>query len=225
MKNLIGFLLAMCVAVSCKQDKVPFCEENPSECVDIRSVKDFMFFKVGTWWVYEEETTLVRDSVFVVEASEDTGTYNFQFKTENSLSDYNIVYWPEYYGSGNNDCVENGLIHTNCLSVRRSKQKPGDFVAENDCFFYTLDEGDFDYTSVGDAPDYISYKLIVEDVITNFQLSGNNLGFTYRMFEEKTTIENNQPTTHYYSKNIGLVRKELLTSGQVWNLVDFYIVQ
>ena len=224
MKNLVGFLMALCVAVSCKQDKVPFCEENPTECVDIRSVKDFMYFKVGSWWVYEEETTLERDCVYVVEASEDTGTFNFEMKTENTLSDYTMYYWPVYYGSGNNDCVENGLIHTKCLDIKRSKSKPGDFVAESDCFFYILEKGDFTYTD-GGAPYYTDNELRVEEVMISYSNEGFEYGLTYQISEEHTAIENKQPTVHFYSRNVGLIRKELLGNSEVWNLVEYNIIQ
>jgi hypothetical protein len=43
------------------------------------------------------------------------------------------------------------------------------------------------------------------------------------MNEDMTLMENNQPTNHYFSEQAGLVRKELLDSNQVWNLVDYHI--
>ena len=211
--------------MSCKKDEpVPYCQQYPEECVEIESVKDYMYFDVGTWWLYEEETSLEKDCVYVTEANNASGIYGYEMKTKNTLSDYTLHYWPRYFDN-NNDCVESGLIYEKCLNIYRSKYKPGDFVAESYCFFYLLNEGDFIYTSSGGAPYYTDNRLSVDKKLDYFQNTYFSFGQTYIISEEHTAIENKQPTNHFYSKNIGLVKKELIDSNEVWNLIDYNIVQ
>jgi hypothetical protein len=36
-------------------------------------------------------------------------------------------------------------------------------------------------------------------------------------------MDDYQPTNHFFSENVGLVRKELIDSSKIWNLIDYYI--
>jgi hypothetical protein len=36
-------------------------------------------------------------------------------------------------------------------------------------------------------------------------------------------MEGLQETNHYFSEDIGLIRKELLDSTKTWNLIEYYI--
>ena len=66
-------------------------------------------------------------------------------------------------------------------------------------------------------------KISVVAVDDSLQLGGYTFGRTIKMFEQNTFTEGKQPTNRYFSENVGLVRKELLDSNQVWNLVDYHI--
>jgi hypothetical protein len=43
--------------------------------------------------------------------------------------------------------------------------------------------------------------------------------------DEYNAIENSQHTTHYYAQGVGLIKKELIDSNQVWLLIDFNVEQ
>src|SRR4051812_34053479 len=80
---LLGFLTALLLfaGASCKDEdkhtKKNYCTENPSECPNIQGVKNYFLFKEGSWWVYEEETSLERDSVYVTEYINNSTNYDF----------------------------------------------------------------------------------------------------------------------------------------------------
>ena len=196
-----------------------YCEENPGSCQSVLEAKKFFVFKVGSWWVYEEETSHLRYSVYVTEYY-NAGNYDFDIRTHSTLEGYNYHYWP-YYAGGNQSCSQNIPVNMKCLYVERSKGKSGDFVGEDNCFFVKYNKNDFTY-----APNNIYYtnnKIIVEDILLNFSVGDLNFGETVKIHELSTRIEGIQPTNHYWSKNVGLIRKELLDSNQIWNLVDYHI--
>jgi hypothetical protein len=219
---LLIFLFAL--TFGCKKDKVP-CTTCPTsggaECEDIQNVKNFFYFKVGSWWVYEEENSGVRDSVYVTSAAQNPSNYDFNVEVYSTYQDYTYRYWPEYYPNSNNGCPESGLLCKRCMLVKRAKYRPGDFVGESRCFIFIPRVGD----NQGVPNVYFEgNRIYVTDVQDSILLGNNSLARTITMFEDNTLMEGRQPTNHYFSENVGLVRKELLDSNEVWNLVDYYIV-
>lgn len=219
----LSFVFTILCIPSCNKDKTqcPTCPTGGAgtDCEDIQNVKKFFAFKVGSWWVYEEENSGVRDSVYVTQYQNDPSNYNFDVRVYSTYQDYYYHYWPEF-AVGDQSCNENGLICKRCLSVKRSKYKPGDFVAEGKCFFFIPKVGQFDYVYNTALPNNKVTIVSISDSITF-----SNLAFqrTVKVHEENTYMEGIQPTSHYFSEGVGLVRKELLDSNQVWNLVNYSI--
>jgi len=215
------FLLG--TGVSCKDKdkdiKKSYCTQNPSECPNIQGVKDYFLFKEGSWWVYEEETSHERDSVYVTESINNTSNYDFDMRLYSTRQDYFYHYWPDY-ASGNNSCSQSGSIHTRCVLINVSKGKPGDYVGDGDCFFYTFKQGDYETTFNTQFP---NNKIIVEQVYQSYILGPLAFAKTVKIHELNTFIEGVQPTNHYYSEGVGIIRKEFLDSNQVWNLVSYHI--
>jgi hypothetical protein len=208
---------------SCKEDKTieqPYCTQNPGGCQSILEAKKFFAFKLGTWWVYEEETSKVRDSVYVTDSYISETTYDFDIRTHSTLSDYNYHYWPNY-AAGSNQCDTKYPVKGKCLIVKRSKGKMGDFVGEDNCFFVNYSLDSFLYNTGNIYFD--NNKIIVDSIYQNLIISSFSFGKTVKIHELSTYMEGIQPTNHYFSDGIGLVRKELLDSNQVWNLVNYHI--
>ncbi len=174
---------------------------------------------MGSWWVYEEETTHERDSMYVTESINDPDSYNFDMRIKSSLTNYEYHYWP-FYAQGNSFCSQTSPNYAKCLYVKRSKGKLGDFVGENDCFFISYKLNDWIY---GSNVTYWEDKIIVSNIIDSFNY--NNLIFdkTIVIKELKNYLEGNQMTYHYFSKGVGITRFELIDSNKVWNLVNYYI--
>jgi hypothetical protein len=221
-KHLI-ILLILLAAISCRKDEeIPYCEQYPDDCVDVREVKDYFYFNYGSWWVYEEENSGKRDSVYVLETGSDTSSVLFSTELYSTYDGYEYRFWT----SGVHPSVKNNISKKSIRStqVYRSKGKPGDYVAEAECLMFYPQPGFWTYTYGGG---YIGYDNIlkVESVLASYNVIGRVFFNVVIVSEEHTAIEEQQPTLHYYSPNIGLIKKELLDSHQVWNLVDYYIVK
>lgn len=220
---IISFLSVFFLGVSCKDKNKPvaksYCEENPGNCESVTEAKKYFAFNLGSWWVYEEETSGERDSVYVTQALIDLNSYNFDIRTHSSYQGYNYHYWPMYL-SGISTCSSVDAVSKKCLFIKKSKGKPGDFIGEGYCFFVNYNLNDF----LGSFNVYFeNNKIIISEIKESFSLGDLSFLKTIKVHELNTYMEGKQPTNHYYSKGVGLVRKELLDSNQVWNLVNYHI--
>ncbi|MFT6502329.1 MAG: hypothetical protein ACJASQ_002455 [Crocinitomicaceae bacterium] len=219
-QHIITLLLCTLILLGCKKDEPIPCQETRNEnCEDIQNVKHFFYFKVGSWWVYEEETSGDLDTVYVTEASENPSNYDFDVRMYSSYQDFYYHFWPET-ASVDGPCPSSGSICQRCLLVQRSKYRPGVIVYQAKCFLFIPNEGDLDFnynTLVNNN------KVSVDQIDSTFFNGTLQFERTVKMHEMNTVMEGYQPTNHYFSENVGLTRKELIDSNQVWNLVDFYI--
>ncbi|GAB5417878.1 MAG: hypothetical protein Crog4KO_23740 [Crocinitomicaceae bacterium] len=190
-------------------------------CEDIQNVKHFFYFKVGSWWVYEEENSGARDSVYVTSASENPSNYDFNVEVYSTHQDYYYRYWPQFGSTVGSTCNESGLACGWCTKVFRSKYKPGDFIGQATCFIFQPEVGLSDYNS---NPYVQGNYIYITNLLDSFALNSLNFERTVCLREDNTVMEGYQPTKHFYSENVGLARKELLDSNKVWNLIDYYIV-
>lgn len=214
-----GVILLLCVGASCKNKNKPaHCTQNPQNCKTASTAKNFFLFKEGTWWVYEEETSHLRDSIYVTN-SYSGADYNFQMITKSALTDYEYHYYP-IYAYGNTQCSATELNAAKCVFIRESKGKPGDYVGEGYCFFvnYKLNDelGSFNVN-------FSNNKIRVGQLLSNYSNGAFTFGETVKIHELAAVLDDNQPKNCYYARDIGLVRKELVDSNQVWNLVSYHI--
>jgi hypothetical protein len=222
MRSLIIFTLVFSfVSTSCKDKNKPqvsTCQQNPSACESVLTAKSFFLFNDGSWWVYEEENTGARDSVYVTESINTSG-YDFDMRVYSTYQDYFYHYYP-FFPTEHNGCSPSAPVNQKCLYITRSKGKPGDFVGDAYCFFVNYKVNDFTYVF---NVYYENNKIIVKDIWDTYTLNNLNFDKTVKIHELNSYEEGQQPTNHYYSKNVGLIRKELLDSNQVWNLVSYHI--
>mgnify|MGYP000162108916 CR=1 FL=1 len=212
------FMLTACR----KDDDISYCELHPEECVDVREVKDYFYFKMGSWWVYEEELTGKRDSVYVNETWTDTSSVLFSTELISTYDEYEYRFWTT---GVNGSLVDNNLTKKTVKStrVKRSKGKSGDYVGEDPCFLFYPTPGAWTYTYGG--PTITNNVLKIEAVHANYTNYGIAFEEVVHLSEQHTAIEEKQPTHHFYAPHIGLIRKELIDSNQVWNLVSYHINQ
>lgn len=162
----------------------------------MQGVKDYFLFSPGTWWVYEEETSKVRDCVYVYQAYEDTSIYWFRISYKSFLDNYEYRYWT------NSSLYDSGLIRKSKpnTSVKLSKAKAGDFVSESYCFFYYPKPGKWITTYGGGGINYDN-KLSVFDIVEKYHFQDSLLSNVVIINEEHTASENSQPTKKYYCPN------------------------
>lgn len=221
---LIFAVIATALSVtSCKDDDEPNTPSDPcTTCQSVMEAKDYFYFKMGSWWVYEEETSHERDSMYVTSSANDPNSYDFDVKIKSNLTDYTYHYWPVYYsGGGNGGCSPNGVAYKKCIYVNLSKAKFQDLLGQSDVFFIKHSLNEFIYT--GDALACGPNKLTVSGIFDEYVLPNEVVGKTICMSEDCSLQEGRQPIKVFYSKNIGIIRKELIDSNQVWNLVNYHI--
>lgn len=74
--------------------------------------------------------------------------------------------------------------------------------------------------------EYQNNRIYVENVFDSLDVNQNFVfDRTIQIRESNTYMEGMQPTNHFFSEGVGLVKKELLDSNQVRNLVDYHIEQ
>ncbi len=218
---LLLFTFVLLSVASCKKDPpTSYCSENPDDCIDVRKVKDYFYFKIGSYWVYEEETSGERDSVYVIETASDPTSVLFGTTKYSTYDGYDYRYWTK----GVSSSVKNNVARKSEKTTRvvSAKFKSGDYVAEATCFLFYPTKGlsspayggiDSGYDNIISIQDLMEDYVLMEQVFENVVV----------VAEEHTAIEESQSTVHYYSPKIGLVKKELLTDDEVWNLVKYHI--
>src|SRR5690606_25900815 len=128
-----------------------------------------------------------------------------------------------YYTNG---CNETQPVAKKCLYVKRSKYQFGNYIGEGKCFFVNYHVGDQltvapgGWGTVGGCDDD---KIIVESILASYTISDLSFSKTVKIHETCQYMEGAQPTNHFFSSGIGLVRKELIDSNKVWNLVNYHI--
>ncbi len=218
-------IIVLAILFSCKKDKTTQdnCDCGAGDvCEPIEDIKRYFDFKIGSWWVYEEETSGIRDSVYVFQQWDNSNTYEFDVRTYSVHYDYQYHYWPESAQSSPGDCPNQGAICKRCLKVKRSIFIPSVLVHEAPCFIFIPSVGEYDYAFNSTFSENL---ITIDSLMDSYTIGSTTFGQTVRIHELKNYVEGNQSTNHYFSQDVGLIRKELLDSNEVWNLVNYYIQQ
>jgi hypothetical protein len=219
-QQFIFVFVSTCLLFSCKDKPITQPAPACTTCHSISEAKDYFAFKFGSYWIYEEENSHERDSMYISESWINTN-YDFYVTIKSQLTDFEYTYWPAYYLHAG-QCSETGGVSGRCLYVKMVKGKPYLHLGEANVFFINYKIGDYDYT--GSSLNYCSNNRIwIGDVIPKFKLGALNFSDVIRIDTDCEHAEGNQPTVKFYAKGVGIVRKELIDSNQVWNLVNYHI--
>ncbi len=215
--HIIGsIILTLGLFLQCRKDpRIPFCEEFPQDCIDITTVKDHFYFDVGTYWVYQEENSGQIDSQWVSQAHTEPNVCWFNIQVLSSLDDYTRYIETLLLAHA----IDSGFVRKDKRSILilRAKGKAGDFVGESYLApFYYL---------TGDSVGNFGSKLKIDEILSTYKNLNKTFNNVLKVHEEKNIVEHKQPTVHYYAEHVGLIRKELLDSNQVWNLIRYHIKQ
>lgn len=178
---------------------------------------DFFFFKTGSWWVYEQENTGKRDSVYV-------GYHN--------IGTDNAVAGKRNCGCGKGKCVQ--IANTSFFN---------DKYKDKSLYGYTimslLEEGEYDIGEGGKVYNNPSgYRITYHNNMYDKESP------SYGTYEDMPSVEVNGKTytdilhlyysnqdnigdwlhEAWYARNIYLIRFRLY-DGTTWNLVKYHIVK
>ena len=225
MKFILNLLVTttLCLLLTmCKKDpqKEPaaICQYDSS----VEGMKEWYYYKTGTWWVYQEQTTRELDTIIVYydwAGTNSSGTVGFEWYCRSSYDDFNYKY--RFNSSYSIHCLS--TEECTCHKVDRSKTRPGNFVGSGKIFLYPMIEGNYSYLLSSNATQGGQTTLItLSDSISI-------LGKTYydvarwRVFPD--TSEDDQTMIYVIAKNYGIVQKKNLTQNTDWILIDSGIIQ
>ena len=228
------FILLIAIATfcftSCRKDKQPE-PKSYGQGSALQSVKDYAIFKKGTYWVYQDSTSLELDSVWVYKYEETVDSFPvtansivvcpvFLYSTFSSKFRTNIKY--EYntafmFAKTPTSPVYLSIIDSANGYVGAGIYLQGPLDVHRDYAFYLSD-------------DMINLNAIQNNYILRNGIIKNSV-LKYHHTKDWTSYVTvvYTPTSHqtiqYIAPNIGLVRKEVIDSNQVWNLIRYNIVQ
>ncbi len=229
MKKLAFYILLILCATSCtrcKKDKA-FEPATYPNYTPTQPIKDYAIFKPGTFWVYQDSATGVLDSVWVYQYSQTTDTVQKPANTYNICPVYLYRTFSSKYHSNNYVEFNTGfeiLNGSNMIleSVIDSASYIGDYVklhsplVEGKTMSYITDD---DCTFMKKYSSY-TFNSIVYNNVLKYHHSRDMSSYyfiNYQHHENKTQV--------YYAPNIGIIRKEIIDSNKVWNLIRYNIVQ
>lgn len=220
--------LAVLSLCTCKHK----CDAGESEdgcpgcCADqsLEGMKDYYYFKTGSYWIYEEENSGEKDTVVVIEDNEgNDGAYDY-WNWECYSSYYDYFFFYEYHESFSTYCITRFNCH--CRKVNRSKYRPGDGSGNDNLFLYPLIVGNYNNLMAGGTSKVMS-------ISDSLSVNGTVYYDVVNWFVENCTTEDvnhwsfddGVPVTFEIAKQIGIVRKSVPEYSEVWNLIEYSVTQ
>jgi hypothetical protein len=180
-----------------------------------QELKDWGAFKLGTYWVYKEENLNIYDTIKIYKLTSE----------KLQIDKYRLNHFWErvnsYFYSTRQ--IDSGYFKvasfSGAIAMIHENSDLDEYVRK--CYLIKLPPVKGDWIRNG-SPDqinrfdtiYSTYKLGNFE-FTNVVRANDNFNYFYL----------GTPTLIYSVKNIGIIRKEFPEYGQVWNLVDYHIVQ
>jgi hypothetical protein len=224
MKKFIYHILvltAICAVCSrCKHE--PQIDPNSAYCGEATTIDEMMewvYFKEGSYWVYQEQNTGALDTMTVYydyNGVSSTGNRSFTVKMRSSLDGYTYEYWFNEAWSG--DCsLFPGCF---CRVVDIDKYIPGDFAGGNHTFVFPL--------RIGNRAGQLGPNLETgasEIIQYNDTMSINSsLYFDTFTFRIDFSVQHEHHLAIYkIAQNIGIIQKEIPDYNENWLLLNYQI--
>jgi len=219
-KYSVLFISLLCFAFcSCRKKKEEIKNYNyqlPS------TIESYTYFKAGTYWIYQDSATSIMDSVYVTSANKGVKVIKFEDNLGyqgsfgwfscwmySSHDNYQYEHWVdqtwEIYGSP-----------TTCNRSKYSTQFSGP-NGGNSILYANLALGSNLYSNSST----VTYKAFYNSYI----LQSDTFNNVKKWYNSQNFTEDRNRTNFYIANNIGIIRKELLDSNKVWNLLRYKIIQ
>jgi hypothetical protein len=230
--TLIIFSLSAITALhSCKPEP-PDPPPTDLGFFGLGEAKDYVYFKPGTWWVYQNTRSRLRDSIVVTFSLLDTleGTSKKWHYTDEIFNVRSHSYSNGYNYSlfKRQGPVEVTNQPKNYILPKLERSEP--YEGEIQPFYYP-----FNIIKKDPTAGYNIFCLTVKDTMT---INGNIYKDVAVFFINGDVIEpvprNGWPAKYYWARNYGLIQKDLFepnffgdTSSlyHSWKLINSYIIQ
>jgi hypothetical protein len=218
-RQIILFVLSLALALSlvkCKHEPPP---EVPKVCQydsSVEEMKKWYYFKTGTWWVYQEQTTGDLDTITVYydwEGTNGDGTVGFETWGNSSYDGFNYKY--NFNSSFSIHCL--AAEECTCHKVKRAKTMPGNFVGEAQIFLYPLIEGNYTASNGG--------WCTLDTLHTTYELYSTIYLNVAEWNIPVDASENYVQTRYWIAENIGIVRRKNSFLNSDWILIEYNIIQ
>jgi hypothetical protein len=180
-----------------------------------QELKDWGAFKLGTYWVYKEENLNIYDTIKIYKLTSE----------KLQIDKYRLNHFWErvnsYFYSTRQ--IDSGYFKvasfSGAIAMIHENSDLGDHVRK--CYFVEPPPVQGDAINNGHVGQYVLFDTIYSTYklgnfeFTNVVRANDNFNYFYL----------GTPTLIYSAKNIGIIRKEFPEYNQIWNLVDYQIVQ
>ncbi|HYG14440.1 MAG TPA: hypothetical protein VEC12_01725 [Bacteroidia bacterium] len=192
-----------------------------------QEVKDYMYFKPGTYWIYQDSATGDLDTVnvtdTVVASKTDDGNYYEHYETRTYSSFYKYYYYYKVNTSFSDRCITQNESRP-CYNIVAVKTRPGNYVGESTLLYLPFQKNYWGYAYL------TSEKSIVKmaDRIPDLSIGNNSFNDVLIVNTTHSLFYSFAETNFFIAKNIGIVRKEIFeTNGnkQIWNIISYNIHQ
>ncbi|MFM9984466.1 MAG: hypothetical protein ACKVOK_04490 [Flavobacteriales bacterium] len=218
----ILFLICLCLLLAnCKHE--PVIDPNGPQCGEATTIDEMMewvYFKTGTYWIYEEQNTGALDTVTVVDDYSGTsgGFRDFLTIMQSSYDGYFYKYWFNDSYSTESTLVPGCILH----AVDCDKYIPGDYAGGNRTFVFPLRVGNRASQSGGGLD--FGFTTNVGNI--NADSIHSSLYYNVFEFHQDYSPQHNYEASNYkITKNIGIVEKTVPIFSQEWQLIEFQINQ
>jgi hypothetical protein len=198
---------------TCKEEE---CPETCAEDESIAELHDWFFYDEGSYWIYEEENSGALDTVTVYDAwrgADPDGEEGFIWHSYSSYFDYDFTYI--FHDSFSRSCA---IGNCQCKRVERSKSRPGDFVGADYIFHSPVFVGNWGTLDDGAV-------VTVTDRLDSLTLNNHIFTNVFRHHATEDDSEGDQEVVYFIGRHFGIIKKELIDENQVWNLIDYEIIQ
>ncbi len=215
--HLLVFITLCVVLATCKHEPPP---EPPKVCQydsSIEEMKKWYYFKTGTQWIYQEQTTGELDTVTVYDHAD--GSDWFDFYEFHTYGGWLVNYWHD--PSWSFPCLTTN--ECSCHKVFRSRGKPGNYVGEASLFIYPHILNNY-AGLYGEAGEFGQKTVLIgirDSIILN-----DSTYFQIATWEASSDASESHDSTEYsIAKNIGIVQQRILETNKDWCLISYSIIQ
>lgn len=224
MKSLMAktrsFIIIVLVALisSCQRDEPQSPWEEYSPVLLSQECKDVYVADSGSYWVYQETSTLDIDTVTVHTLENEIDSATFADGSPAGI-------WESLYvrmkDSDNNDIT----IWSRATDSIGSSQKVHFWRLNGSSNLRGL-VGLMPYVQDENATASGSTAFLVCDTIFDSLQVGPEMHFeVYRFQVDNDPLASNGTSYYYVSPGKGIVRKDLIATSEVWDLIDYQVIQ
>jgi hypothetical protein len=216
--------VSLLLLYSCKpqEKKVPtYSLLTPSDALS------FGYFKLGTYWIYQDSISHLTDSVYITSASQGVnsvqGTEAQNMGFGGQFGYFGCELYSTYEGAKYSISLNrtNSPINPSVSTIIRIRVRPNQY--DQECIYLNIP---YNLNIIATAPNYNfnDSNIVVRDNAT-YMFNSILLTNILEIDQAHNPICNREKTKIFIKKGYGIIRKEIPDSNRIWNMIRCHIVQ